>query len=241
MCTVTYLPSKEHLVITSNRDEKNWRTDAIAPSLYKSPSGKLMYPKDGDAGGTWIAAHENGNVVVFLNGAFVAHTPSPPYRKSRGLILLDLIHEYSPFRSFQSTSLQNIEPFTAMIRDNSQLYECRWDGKQKHIDEKDAAAPHIWSSATLYDKQTIAKRKKWFDDWLEENSDPSQENILHFHQFTGDGDSYNDLRMNRGKVFTVSITSIEINSSGLNMDYLDLKNEKRYAAQLLFDSSIAGK
>ena len=84
MCTVTYIPTKEHVYLTSNRDEKNWRTDALAPEVYEFSSGKIIYPKDGDAGGTWIAAHENGNVVVFLNGGFVAHTPAPPYRKSRG-------------------------------------------------------------------------------------------------------------------------------------------------------------
>jgi hypothetical protein len=48
--------------------------------------------------------------------------------------------------------------------------------------------------------------------------------------------------MNRnGKVFTVSITSIEIGSNGLTMDYLDLKNEESHKAALLFESSIAGR
>ena len=48
--------------------------------------------------------------------------------------------------------------------------------------------------------------------------------------------------MNReGKVFTVSITSIEANTNGLNMDYLDLKNDQSFTSQLLFESSIAGR
>lgn len=242
MCTVTYLPAKEYLHITSNRDEKNRRTDAIAPAVYQSLSGKIMYPKDGDAGGTWISAHQNGNVVVFLNGGFIAHTPTPPYRKSRGLILLDLISSHSPYSAFQSINLQNIEPFTAIIRDNTLLFECRWDGEQKYMKEMDASAPHIWSSVTLYDTETIAKRKGWFDEWVAENGEPSQQEILHFHQFTGDGDSHNDLRMNRGgNMLTVSITSIEINGNGLGMNYLDLKNKEQYSGQMLFDSSIAGR
>lgn len=242
MCTVTYIPSREYLYITSNRDEKNWRSDALAPSSYSAPSGNIIYPKDGDAGGTWIAAHENGNIVVFLNGAFVCHDPEPPYRKSRGLVLLDLIKEASPYKTFQSINLQNIEPFTAVIRDDNRLFECRWDGMKKYEKELDAAAPHIWSSATLYDDETIAKRKEWFDEWITGNSEPDQSEILHFHQFTGDGDSHNDLLMNRdGKVFTVSITSVGISNKGLEMDYLDLKNDDRHSAQLLFDPSIAGK
>jgi hypothetical protein len=242
MCTVTYIPSKESLFFTSNRDEKNWRTDALAPAEYSFNSGKIMFPKDGDAGGTWIAAHENGNVVIFLNGGLLAHTPAPPYRKSRGLILLDLLEHITPYNCFLSIKLNGIEPFTAVMRDNGHLFECRWDGVEKHHKELDARLPHIWSSVTLYDEETISKRKNWFDEWIGSNSTPAQEQILHFHQFTGDGDTHNDLKMNRdGKVFTVSITSIEINNTGISMDYLDLKNNENHSGRLLFEPSIAGK
>ena len=242
MCTVTYIPTKEHVYLTSNRDEKNWRTDAHAPEVYEFSSGKIIYPKDGDAGGTWIAAHENGNVVVFLNGGFVAHTPAPPYRKSRGLILLDLIDHHTPYNCFLAINVNGIEPFTAIIRDNKHLFECRWDGSKKHHMEIDANKPHIWSSCTLYSGNTVSKRKSWFEEWIGDNALPTQQQILHFHQFTGDGDSHNDLRMNRdGKVFTVSVTSIEIGKNAVAMDYLDLKNDQRSTVQLGFESSIAGR
>ena len=242
MCTVTYIPTKEYFYLTSNRDEKNWRTDALAPAVYESGSGKIMFPKDGDAGGTWIGAHENGNIVIFLNGGLKAHTPSPPYRKSRGLILLDLLDHPTPYNYFLAINLNGIEPFTAIIRDNGQLFECRWDGSAKHHKEIDTSVPHIWSSVTLYDEETISKRKKWFEEWITQNNEPSQSDILHFHQFTGDGDTNNDLRMNRGgKVFTVSITSIETGSSGMRMEYLDLKNEQNFTGKILFESSIEGR
>lgn len=242
MCTVTYIPTKEYFYLTSNRDEKNWRTDALAPAVYASGSGNMIFPKDGDAGGTWIAAHENGNIVIFLNGGLKAHTPAPPYRKSRGLILLDILEHTTPFNSFLVINLNGIEPFTAIIRDNGHLFECRWDGSAKHHAEIDPAAPHIWSSVTLYDEETISKRRRWFEEWVAENNEPSQGDILHFHQFTGDGDTNNDLKMNRGgKVFTVSITSIEIGNSGMTMDYLDLKNDERFSGKMLFETSIAGR
>jgi hypothetical protein len=242
MCTVTYIPTKEYIYLTSNRDEKNWRTDALTPAVYSFRSGKMIFPKDGDAGGTWIAAHENGNIVIFLNGGFKAHTPAPPYRKSRGLVLLNILDHHTPYNCFVAMNLNGIEPFTAIIRDNGDLFECRWDGSDKHHQKIDPQIPHIWSSVTLYDDETIQKRKKWFEDWIAKNNDPSRNDILHFHQFTGDGDAYNDLMMNRdGKVFTVSITSIEINGSGLNMNYLDLKNQQDYSGQLSFESSIAGR
>jgi hypothetical protein len=241
MCTVTFIPARDAFYLTSNRDEKNWRSDAHPPAVYTHSSGKMLYPKDGHAGGTWIAAHENGNAAVFLNGGFEAHVPAPPYRKSRGLILLDMLDHSTPFNCFLAVNLNKIEPFTAVIVDNRHLFECRWDGTKKHYAEADMQQPHIWSSATLYPEPIREKRKSWFTDWISLNVQPTQDEILHFHQFTGDGDTNNDLRMNReGKVFTVSVTSLRIDSASLAMGYLDLKNNQQHSAQLSFENSIPG-
>lgn len=214
----------------------------MPPAIHEFSSGRFLFPKDSHAGGTWIAGHENGNAVVFLNGAFKAHVHEPPYRKSRGLILLDLLDHTTPFNCFLAINLNSIEPFTAIIRDNGHIFECRWDGAKKHYQELDTTTPHIWSSATLYDEQVSNKRKSWFEEWIRNNPEPDQEQILTFHQFTGDGDTHNDLLMNReGKVFTVSITGIAISPSSMVMDYLDLKNDQRHSASLVFETSIAGR
>jgi transport and Golgi organization protein 2 len=224
MCTVTFIPSNKRIILTSNRDEKHWRTAAAIPDAYPFQTGKIIFPRDGDAGGTWFAIHENGNVVIFLNGGFIRHVPNPPYRKSRGLVLLDLIDHDSPHEGFKEIILGNIEPFTAIIWDEGKLFECRWDGKEKHFLPLPADIPHIWSSATLYDQEVVIKRRNWFTKWLERNPHPSQDDILHFHQFTGDGDEHNDLMMNRdGKVFTVSITSALIGEGQIKVEYLDVK------------------
>lgn len=241
MCTVTFIPSQHKIYLTSNRDEKNRRSSASAPSVIQGNSGKILFPRDGDAGGTWIAAHENGNAIVFLNGGFVAHTPNPPYRKSRGLVLLELIDHPEPFSAFLSMDFDNIEPFTAVVWNEPRLFECRWDGEQKHVLQLDESEPHIWSSVTLYDPSVIAKRSKWFQDWLSNRKSPSQSDILHFHQFTGDGDCHNDLKMDRGQVFTVSVTSMSVSKDYAQMRYLDLKNDKSFEEELVFEKSLAGK
>lgn len=242
MCTVTFIPSPEKIFFTSNRDEKSLRSDAIPPATYELTSGKIIFPKDTDAGGTWIAAHENGNAIVLLNGALQRHIPAPPYRKSRGLILIDLIDNITPYNSFRAVNLNNIEPFTAILWDDNHLFECRWDGKQKHSYQLDGTKPHIWSSVTLYDDKVISKRTEWFKKWLKSNVNPSQENILNFHQFTGDGDSSNDLRMDRdGEVFTVSITSLTMDDDFAHIHYVDLKNNKTFLKELAFEKSLAGR
>lgn len=238
MCTVTYIPAREKYFITSNRDEKNVRKTAIAPAVYEVNKKKLIYPKDADAGGSWIAMHENGNAAVLLNGAFKKHIAEPSYRLSRGKIFLEIISGEKPLQCFQQLNLLQIEPFTLILTDQQSLCECRWDGKKKYYQQLKKDSPYIWSSVTLYDDDIIKKREKWFAGFLNNNRQPTQKDILEFHQFTGDGDAANDLLMEREDVYsTVSITSMLVTADRGSMKYLDIKCNKIFERKIEFQSS----
>lgn len=227
MCTVTFIPTQSGVSITSNRDEKKERLKAFPPAVTTISTGKLVFPKDTDANGTWIAFHERNEALVLLNGAFEAHHPFPPYRKSRGLILLELFEFQSAFEGFQKIDLSNIEPFTLIIWRAKELFEVRWDGISKYETKLNSYSGHIWSSSTLYDATIREKRKKWFDNWLYQHPNPTTDEILSFHEFTGDGDQENDFKMDRrGELFTVSITSMKIDEEKGWMIYKDLKMER---------------
>ncbi|MGZ8518036.1 MAG: NRDE family protein [Chitinophagaceae bacterium] len=235
MCTVTYIPVNDKYFISSNRDEKNTRSQAIPPAAYRLNNKMLIFPKDGDAGGSWIALHENGNAAVLLNGAFEKHEPLPAYRKSRGLIFLNIIAEERPVRYFHQMALLEIEPFTLVIVENNNLYECRWNGKEKYYQQLSKHRPYIWSSVTLYDKEIIKKREKWFAGFLNKTPHPTQKDIMDFHQFTGDGNSHDDLVMERQGTFaTVSITSVLLTGERGNIKYLDLKNDSMHEKKIEF-------
>lgn len=232
MCTVTFIPVGDKYYITSNRDEKRIRSQAIPPAVYTESGNKIIYPQDADAGGSWIALHENGNAAVLLNGAFEKHDPNPPYRKSRGIIFLEIINADNPVRYFMHMDLARIEPFTMIIMDNC-LYECRWNGITKHCRQLKKNRHHIWSSATLYDEATIKKREYWFAAFLNKNPRPSQEDILAFHKFGGIGDTQNDLIMNRNnELYTVSITSIVLDDHNSQLKYLDLKERSEHTCKM---------
>lgn len=235
MCTVSYIPAGNSCFITSNRDEKLTRKKAIAPKLYEHNGIKLLFPQDADAGGTWIVAKENGDAAVLLNGAFISHVPAPPYRRSRGLVLLDIIADEKPSVSFSKINLDDIEPFTVVIFENRSLFEFRWDGNEKYGKQLPKHQPCLWSSATLYDGLTIRKREKWFEDFLQQNISPTQQTIINFHRFTGDGDAANDLLMCREGLYnTVSITSIELNGTKSRMQYIDLTEEEILSYELAY-------
>jgi hypothetical protein len=235
MCTVTFLPSGDGVFLVSNRDEKHDRAEALAPAAYTFSGGRIIFPKDADAGGTWIAMHENGNAVVLLNGGLEPHQSQPPYRRSRGLILLDVLGNEHPVGAFKDINLEGVEPFTTVMWVDNRLYEGIWDGAEKYLSEKDSQIPHLWSSVTLYDEVIRARRRNWFDKWLATNKAPGLEDMLHFHQFTGEGDAENDLLMNRnGQMLTVSITGIQLARGEGEMVYLDMKKRKRSNFRLKF-------
>lgn len=137
-------------------------------------------------------------------------------------------------------NLEGIESFTIILFQGFKLYECRWDGDKKYNQQLSTEQNHIWSSATLYDETVQKKRRHWFEKWLGSNSQPSWADIFHFHQFAGDGDEQNDIRMNRdGQLFTVSITAIQLTKETGTMHYLDLKDGATYSTKLNHITSVA--
>lgn len=224
MCTVTYIPSKHGCFLTSSRDENIIRPQAVTPDAYEHNGISLVYPKDAKANGTWIAVTETGNAAVLLNGAFAKHISHPPYRKSRGLIFLDIISHAQPEFCFLGINLSSIEPFTLVLFIGGFLFEARWDGEQKHFVQLDEKGTHIWSSATLYSPGIINKRKQWFENWVLENPRPTATSIFNFHHFAGDADNANNILMNRdNQMLTVSITGIDIRVDTATMQHFDLK------------------
>lgn len=233
MCTVTYLPTQHGCFLTSSRDENALRPNAVAPAVYKHNGVSIVYPKDAKANGSWIAFTQTGNAAVLLNGGFEKHTPAPPYRKSRGLIFLDIISHPQPEFCFLGMNLDKIEPFTLVLFAGGFLCEARWDGTQKHFIQLDKNESYIWSSVTLYPDEIIEKRKKWFSEWVACNPNPSAKSIFNFHHFAGDGDIKNSILMNRENVMlTISITGIHICHDTATMQHFDLKENKHFLKSL---------
>ena len=98
-------------MLTSNRDENAARSpqhldrEEIGP---KGASGaRLVFPRDTAAGGTWIAASDSNRVVCLLNGAFEKHHHRPPYRRSRGLMVLDFFRFATSVAFFEKYNFKN--------------------------------------------------------------------------------------------------------------------------------------
>jgi len=188
----------------------------------------IMFPKDPQGGGTWMAVSEHGQTICLLNGAFEKHISEPPYRKSRGLVAVDAL-QFNTLDSFgKEYDLNGIEPFTIVGINNMNLQEIRWDGKHSHIKNFDPDLPHIWSSITLYAPEVIEKRKQWFKNWIKEQKEFNVDSIRSFHHLGGEGDN-NAILINRDNaMLTVSITTVFKEADRVSMIYEDLSIKKIY-------------
>lgn len=229
MCTVTVLQNGESTVITSSRDEKITRPRALGPCWYSINSKRIIFPKDSLFGGTWFCADQHANVATLLNGAKEKHISAPSYGKSRGLILLDIIGSPSPQEVWTTINLNRIEPFTMILLQREDLYQMRWNGLKKETIKLDRDKHYIWSSSTLYSRSVRKMREQWFNDFIENKSLVTQEDILCFHQNTQSNNMENGLKINRGNLLkTLSITQSVVLKDNVDFNYIQLDSKESY-------------
>lgn len=229
MCTVSFYKDNQKIVITHNRDEHINRPLAIAPKKVIIGNELAYYPLDPKSNGTWFGVKTDGSVFVLLNGAEKKHTPKPPYRKSRGLILLDIISSKKIHETWLEINLSNIEPFTIVAFAGDELRQLRWNGNDKSNVRLDAVIPHIWSSATLYSDEIIKKRKAWFSTFLVQKKEIfSSEDFIDFHTKSKKNDLQNGLIINRNQtMLTKNVTQCVIKKKEFILTHFDLIANER--------------
>jgi uncharacterized protein with NRDE domain len=234
MCTVSFIPADGKVFITSNRDESAQRPLALAPFHEERGHYSFVGPRDTLAGGTWIALCNDGRALVLLNGAVEKHLPQPAYRKSRGQIFWDVFATDDPLTAFGQIDLQNIEPFTMVLWQKSELYELRWDGQMKTRTQKDTGTAHLWSSCTLYTSEIKRYRENLFQQWVASQRQYSVATIHTFHLHTDPGgQEARNIRINRmGKMLTVSVSCLEISRQKSIFHYSDLVQVQNYSLSL---------
>lgn len=234
MCTVSFVATNDKIIITSNRDEKTVRPSAIPPRSYTVNGKNLIFPKDPKAGGTWFVANADGVILVLLNGADEKHEVQLPYRKSRGLIVLDMICSLSPKDFWSEIDLENIEPFTLVLFQNNALFQLRWNGKEKETITLDIHQNHIWSSSTLYSSSIREKRANWFHTFMDGNSEISESKMHDFHRYTEEENDENGLVINRNdEMKTLSITQAVIEKNKVAILHYDLIAQQDFSTSFI--------
>lgn len=227
MCTVSFYKDTEKVVITHNRDEHISRPLALDPQKILMGNKIVYCPIDPKSNGTWFALENIGNVFVLLNGAEKKHTSSPPYKKSRGLILLDIVASENFLKTWKEIDLYNIEPFTIIAFVNYKLFQLRWNENEKLLVRLETEKAHIWSSTTLYSDEIIKKREIWFSEFLIQKQQIfSSNDFINFHN--SKNDLQNGLIINRNQqILTKNITQCEIKKNEFTLTHFDLIRDKK--------------
>jgi hypothetical protein len=226
MCTVSFVRCGDKTILTSNRDEEVLRP-AIPPKNYRVNGKNLVFPKDPRAGGTWFAVAENANVLVLLNGAAQKHHWEPPYRKSRGLVVLDLISNESPLQTWEKIDLDKIEPFTLVLYEQAKLFQLRWDGVQKETTALAVTRNYVWSSSTLYPEAVREQRSVGFII-SETKPQVTETEMFDFHRYTENDDQQHGLVINRDdKLKTLSITQVVLERNKVALVHHDLLDHQK--------------
>jgi len=228
MCTVSFVPKYNNdFVLTSNRDEQLKRKNAFTPQIELIEGVNVLYPKDGEKGGTWIGVSDKNIMICLLNGAFDKHSSTPPYAKSRGIVVKDLLVSEEIEKELTDYNLSNIEPFTLVIveySDTLKLIEFRWDGQNKHTTLLNSNEVHIWSSCTLYSKSEADYKAKQFKTFILPNS--FAQDIINFHEY---GTKTEPLLMKytaNTLYDTVSITQVNKTNNLVEMKYKNLSTQE---------------
>lgn len=231
MCTVTYLPLPSGgFVLTSTRDEKTDRKPALGPREYDIHGEKVVFPRDGDAGGTWIASSAAGHTLCLLNGAFRIYERQPPYRMSRGLVLLDFFRYRDTGNFCSDYDFRGIEPFTLLViaHEPRRLDQLRWDGERVHRNAANPENPGIWFSVALYPDEVIRKRRKEFRHWLATDPGFHTPAVVGFHKQEALRDIPGEGPNGENGVRSLSITSVYRNPPVHDMYYEDLVKEQTH-------------
>jgi hypothetical protein len=223
MCTVTYIPLKDRVLFSSNRDENPRRKPALAPKSVQGENHELFYPADGAAGGSWIGLNNSGNLIIVLNGGFIDHARKAQYRKSRGLIMTGLLDSQHILEDWNLLDLEDIEPFTIIAYIHQKLHQLVWTGFEKSHLLPDPLLPHIWSSSTLYNTQAKEQRRQWFQHFTQTQPTPTGLELLQYLLYDAPQDYYNGFNMNRNElVKTCSISVVDIQNHTAGFLYHDV-------------------
>ncbi|HUH35821.1 MAG TPA: NRDE family protein [Moheibacter sp.] len=173
MCIVSIFSQKNgDFILTHNRDESHLRPTSEAVSTQEIFHKKYTGPKDLVSGGTWIY-YSKSFVCCILNGEYQKHSHQPPYRKSRGLVLLDVL-KYASFDAFsQQENFEGIEPFTLIFlhRLTTEKKILVWDGANKHIEDVSEQEIIVRSSSPLYNAAEKMEHQMQFEHLKNNNAE----------------------------------------------------------------------
>lgn len=222
MCTVTVIQLADggYRLVTS-RDESPDRPRATPPRWRDRVAGdaRAIWPIDGLAGGTWVAAGEHGLALTLLNGNLrdPGPRPSEDRRLSRGGIIPRLIGLADAGKATEALGrleLERFEPFRLVAMDagagtgeSVRIIESLWDGRSLSTVAL-GAGPACFASSGLGDWLAQPRLPLFEELVVDAGPTPAAQDEFHEHRWPDRPEI--SVLMERGDARTVSITRVHV-------------------------------
>ena len=225
MCTVTVIQLEGGgFRLVTNRDESPDRPAATQPEWHEGIAGsadgaRALWPTDGLAGGTWVAAGEHGLALTLLNGNLGdrAVLPDPTRRQSRGILIPRLIgcpDALATHDALAGFELDRFEPFRLVAADAAEglrIVESFWDGRSLQTTDL-GSGPACFASSGLGDEQVQPRIPLFAELVVAAGPTPAAQDRFHCHQWPDRPEI--SVLMERAEARTVSITGVEVRPTG---------------------------
>lgn len=136
MCTLAWDNSAGRLWVVFNRDEQRTRAPSTGVRWHPGTHAPFACATDPEGGGTWFAASTAGFAVALLNHHPAVHQPDPQSRRSRGLLVTDLVNARSPrdgLTRLKGMDLRAYAPFHLFFLSPEAVAGMTWDGSEVSI------------------------------------------------------------------------------------------------------------
>jgi hypothetical protein len=217
MCTVSVIPLGAGFRLVTNRDESPERAPALPPEWREVGGVRAVWPIDGAAGGTWVAAGEQGLALALLNVNLLQSGgepgPGPERRLSRGEIIPRLIASASAGEAAAGLArleLERYEPFRLVAVDAAngvRVVESRWDARSLESREF-PAGPACFVSSGLGDRLVEPRLPLFAEMVASAGAFAEQQDAFHAHRWPERPEI--SVMMDRGAARTVSVTRVAV-------------------------------
>ena len=237
MCTVTIVPDDDGFRLMCNRDERRDRPVAIPPIDRRLPHRTAIYPQDPLGGGTWVGVNDAGLAAALLNRSVNAGVPAGerPLR-SRGLIIPPLLDASSVTEAAEMAADLDprlFNPFRVVVLQRMVAWLLTSDGVTLSVEAPDVTRPLMLTSSSLGDALVFASRHRLFEQLVMQHDGSWLQGQADFHDHQWPSRPEISVRMERPDARTVSRTTVDVTSRGIELDYHPIEVREQSAGTLV--------
>jgi Transport and Golgi organisation 2 len=222
MCTLTIVRHDGRTLVACSRDEQRTRPAAMPPTLQRLAGVMAISPIDPVAGGTWIAATEQGLVFAVLNANDGRPRSSGP-STSRGLIIPSIAGALNVRQALAGLCVGetgSTPPFRVIACDGRELAVAAggW-GRVEVLEVGPLDRPRVFCSSGLGDERVRGPRERLWAQTLAGSPCPLvAQRSFHRHRWHEAG--WLSVDMTREDARTVSLTTVELGPEAVTVRHV---------------------